>query len=132
MPTRFSSAMLLVLFAGQVAWGAPPVGYQRDVQPIFAEHCARCHGVDQADRKGGLRLDRRENALKGGDSGVAAIVPGDPDESEIIRRVTSDDPTERMPPPKHREPLSTKQVDTLKRWIRDGAAYESHWAFIAP
>ena len=63
MPTRFSSALLLVLLAGQGAWGAPPVGYQRDVQPIFAEHCALCHGGDQADRKGGLRLDQRDSAL---------------------------------------------------------------------
>ena len=108
------------------------MGYQRDVQPILAEHCAQCHGVDKAERKGGLRLDQRERALKGGDSGIAAIVPGEPDESEIIRRITSDDSTERMPPPKHHKPLSAKQVDILKKWIRDGAEYQSHWAFIAP
>src|SRR5262249_41688896 len=97
MPTRFPSALLLVLGAGPSTWAASSVDYQRDVQPIIAEHCAQCHGVDQAKRKAGLRLDRRENALKGGNSGVAAIVPGDPDESEIIHRVTSDDSTERMP-----------------------------------
>jgi mono/diheme cytochrome c family protein len=132
MMTRFTSALLLVLVAGQSSWAAPPVSYQRDVQPIFAEHCSLCHGVDTADRKGGLRLDQRESALKGGESGVAAIVPGKPDESEIIRRVTSDDSSERMPPPKHKKPLSARQVDTLTQWIRDGAAYESHWALIAP
>jgi mono/diheme cytochrome c family protein len=132
MPTRFSSALMLVLLAGPGTWGASPVGYQRDVQPILAEHCAQCHGVDKAERKGGLRLDQRKSALKGGDSGVAAIVPGEPDESQIIRRVTSDDSSERMPPPKHLKPLSEKQVDTLKQWIRDGATYESHWAFISP
>lgn len=132
MPTRITFAALLLLLAAHGARGASPVGYQRDVQPIFAEHCAQCHGVDNAERKGGLRLDLRENALKGGKSGVAAIVPRKPDESEIIRRVTSDDSTERMPPLKHKKPLSTKQVETLKQWIQDGAPYESHWAFIAP
>src|SRR4029077_19573592 len=90
------------------------------------------HGVDKAQRKGGLRLDERKSALRGGKSGAAAIMPGEPDESEMIRRGTSDDSSERMPPPKHLKPLSAKQVDTLKQWIRDGATYESHWAFSSP
>src|SRR3954453_23351798 len=106
MPTRSASALLLFLIVGQSTWGASPVGYQRDVQPILAEHCAQCHGVDKAERKGGLRLDVPKLPLRGGVSGAAAIVPGKPDESEIIRRVISDDPTERMPPPKHHKPLS--------------------------
>jgi mono/diheme cytochrome c family protein len=132
MPTRSAWALSILLIAGHAARGEPSAGYQRDVQPIFAEHCAACHGVDKGERKGGLRLDLRESALKGGKSGAAAIVPGKPDESEVIRRITSDDPNEQMPPPKHNKPLSTKQIDTLKRWIRDGAPYESHWAFSSP
>src|SRR4051812_23231563 len=115
MPTRLSFALLLMLVCGQGAWAGPPVGYQRDVQPILAEHCAQCHGVDKAERKGGLRLDVRKLALRGGVSGAAAIVPGNPDESEIIRRVISHDPPERMPPPKHHKPLSAKQVDILNQ-----------------
>ncbi|WP_165227712.1 PSD1 and planctomycete cytochrome C domain-containing protein [Aquisphaera insulae] len=131
MPTRSAFSLLLFLVFVQSTRGDSSVGYQRDVQPILAEHCTACHGVDEAERKGRLRLDRREEALKGGDSGVAAIVPGKPDESEIIRRITSDDSTERMPPKRH-NPLTSKQVDILKKWIRDGAEYQSHWAFIAP
>jgi mono/diheme cytochrome c family protein len=100
MPTRLTCALVFALVLGHRAQAASPVGYQRDVQPIFAEHCAQCHGVDKTERKGGLRLDRRESVLKGGNSGQPAIVPGAPDESEIISRITSDDPAERMPPAK--------------------------------
>src|SRR5579864_6905994 len=96
MPIRLSRVLLLVasvnVVAGSSARAAPPVDFQRDVQPILAEHCAQCHGLDAANRKSGLRLDVRESVLKGGDSGAAAIVPGKPDESELIHRVTSTDP----------------------------------------
>ena len=132
MPTRISQALLLALFVARSAAGNPPVSYQRDIQPIFAEHCTQCHGADESERKAGLRLDQRESALKVGDAGIAAVVPGKPDESELIRRVTSNDSNEQMPPPKHLKPLSPKQIDTLKQWIQDGAAYETHWAFVAP
>ena len=84
--------------------------FLRDVQPILAEHCTQCHGVDEKERKSGLRLDQRDAALKGGDSGTAAIVPGKPDKSELIRRITSTDPDEVMPPPSHKKPLS-RQAD---------------------
>src|SRR5688572_7906085 len=102
--------------------------FLRDVQPILSEHCAQCHGADEKDRKSALRLDQRDAALKGGESGTAAIVPGQPDQSELIRRVTSADSDLIMPPPSHKKPLSAKQIETLKAWIQDGAKYESHWA----
>ena len=114
------------------ARAAPAVDFQRDVQPIFAEHCAQCHGMDAANRKSALRFDLRESALKGGDSGTPAIVPGQPEQSELIHRITSTDADVVMPPPRHNKPLSAKQIDTLQQWIRDGAKYESHWAFTAP
>lgn len=122
----------VVLVAGAVARGAPPVDFQRDVQPIFAEHCTLCHGMDATDRQGGLRLDARDHALKGGDSGAAAIVPGKPEESELIRRISATAADEVMPPPRHNKPLSAKQIETLTQWVREGAKYESHWAFTAP
>lgn len=118
--------------AGAVARAAPPVDFQRDVQPIFSEHCAQCHGVDEANRKSGLRFDVRESALKGGESGTPAIVPGQPDKSELVARITATEPEELMPPPRHNKPLSAKQIETLQQWIREGAKYESHWAFTAP
>lgn len=106
--------------------------YQREVQPILAEHCTACHGVDDKERKGGLRLDVAENALQAGDSGVPAIVPGKPDESELYSRITSTDADARMPPPSHNKPLSAEQIEILKKWIANGAKFESHWAFVAP
>src|SRR5436190_6039648 len=106
--------------------------FQRDIQPILAEHCAQCHGADEKERKSGLRLDQRDAALKGGESGTAAIVPGKLDQGELIRRITSTNPDEVMPPPDHKKPLSATQIETIKQWIKDGANYESHWAFAAP
>ncbi|MBS0265096.1 MAG: PSD1 domain-containing protein [Planctomycetes bacterium] len=133
MLLRISTWGLLVVavLAGQAS-AAPPVDFQRDVQPILAEHCTLCHGVDPADRKSGLRLDLRDAALKGGESGEPAIVPGDPEKSPFIERIKSTDPGQVMPPPKHQKPLSPRQIETLTQWIREGAKYESHWAFTAP
>lgn len=118
------------LIAGD-AFAAPP-DFQRDVQPIFAEHCAQCHGVDAGDRQSGYRLDLRDAALKGGDSDKPAIVPGQPEQGELMHRITSTDPDVIMPPSKHNKPLSTKQIETLRQWIKDGAKFESHWAFTPP
>lgn len=120
------------LTVASTVWSAPPVDFARDVQSIFSEHCALCHGIDADDRKAGLRLDLRENALKGGESGTAAIVPGQPERSELIRRITSTDKDVVMPPPSHNKPLSARQIETLNQWIKEGAKFESHWAFTAP
>ncbi len=111
---------------------AKSADYQRDVQPIFAEHCAQCHGVDEKSRAAEYRLDIDEIALKGGESGKLAIVPGKPDESELIRRITAQDSDTLMPPPDHNMPLSAKQIDTLRQWITEGAKFEKHWSFVAP
>jgi mono/diheme cytochrome c family protein len=123
---------VVIVVASASARAAAPVDFQRDVQPIFSEHCAQCHGVDEANRKSGLRFDSRESALKGGESGTPAIVPGQPDKSELVARITSTDADVVMPPPRHNKPLSPRQIDTLQQWIRDGAKYESHWAYTAP
>ena len=111
---------------------AKAADYQRDVQPIFAEHCAECHGVDEKSRAAEFRLDVAEIALKGGESGKPAIVPGKPDESELIRRIVAQDADTIMPPPDHKKPLSAKQIETLRQWITEGAKFEMHWSFIAP
>ena len=131
---RVSLVKLLVLGILLLASGRRVVAadFLRDVQPILAEHCAQCHGADEKERKSGLRLDQRDAALKGGESGTAAIVPGKLEAGELIRRITSTEPEEVMPPPSHKRPLSAGQIDTLKQWIKDGATYESHWAFTPP
>jgi hypothetical protein len=111
---------------------AADVDFQRDVRPILAEHCLACHGVDAATRKSGLRLDERAAAFKGGKSGLAAIVPEHPEQSELFQRVSSHEPDTVMPPPRHKKPLDEKQIATLKKWIAEGARYETHWAFTPP
>jgi mono/diheme cytochrome c family protein len=106
--------------------------FQREIQPILAEHCAHCHGIDESTRQGGLRLDIRQNALEGGDSGTAAIVPGNPAESEMVARIRSTDPDVIMPPPHEKKPLSDAQKALLEAWIADGAGYHPHWSFVPP
>jgi hypothetical protein len=110
---------------------AEPIRFNRDVLPILADKCFHCHGPDSARRKASLRLDREEDALKKRD-GHAAIVPSKPDESELIRRTTSNDADEKMPPKGSGRDLSPAQIDILKRWVAEGAKWEKHWAFVAP
>ena len=117
----FLRAVRLVLIAFAASFvvrddlTAQVVDFQRDVQPILAESCLQCHGIDEAARQGGLRLDTRDTALKGGDSNAPAIVPGKSDPSELIRRVTSTDPAEVMPPSKGHKPLTPPQIQILKK-----------------
>jgi len=119
--------------AGVVPGAAPaPVDFTKHIQPILAEHCAHCHGIDESTRQGGLRLDIRQNALEGGDSGEPAIVPGKPEESELVARIHSTDADVIMPPPHEKKPLSVEQKALLEAWIADGAGYHPHWSFVPP
>src|SRR6188472_7463 len=79
--------------------------YNRDIRPILADHCFSCHGTDEKNRKGALRLDERDAALVGGESGEPAIVPGKPEQSALLRRVTAHDDRQVMPPPRVKNPL---------------------------
>lgn len=101
------------------------VDFTKQIQPILASRCLSCHGPDDAE--GGLRLSDQESAFEETDSGVFAIVAGDPDDSEMILRITSDDEYERMPP--EGDPLTKDEVDVLTRWIQQGASWKKHWAF---
>src|SRR4051812_44542840 len=95
------------------------VDFQRDVRPILSDYCFKCHGPDDNARKGKLRLDRRDDAVKGGRSGPA-LVPGKPDVSELIKRVTSTDEGDVMPPPSSKKQLTAAQIRTLRQWIAEG------------
>ena len=119
---------LYVWMAG-VCFISPALGvdFNLEVRSILSEHCFQCHGLDQQKSK--LRLDFEEFAHKGGKSGLAAVVPGKPDHSEMIRRVT-DRGEDRMPPKGKR--LSKAQADTLRRWIEEGGKYAKHWAYVQP
>jgi hypothetical protein len=119
-------ALLLSALAGRTICAVEPVTFSREVLPLLSDNCLSCHGPDEKRRKADLRLDTREGAL-------AALKPGRPDESELIKRVLSDDPEELMPPPKsHKVRLSGDQVAMLRRWIAEGAPWGKHWAFEKP
>lgn len=121
--------LLFGLVLVSVTGRAGPPTFNRDVRPILAQHCWRCHGFDPAERQGGLRLDVRPSAIEAADSGRAAIVPGRPDESAMIERVTSSSADLQMPPPEAARRLSESEIETLRAWIRGGAEYEQHWSF---
>src|SRR5271166_2508581 len=106
---------LLVFASGRAFAGDPaPVSFSRDVLPILAENCLLCHGPDVKTRKAELRLDVKESALRSKDP---IIVPGKSGDSELIRRVETDDADELMPPPKSGRKLTSQQKETLKRWV---------------
>jgi hypothetical protein len=117
-------------FAGGL-W-AQEVDFNRDVRPILSRHCFKCHGPDDTVRKAGLRLDLESGATGVAKSGEHAIVPGRPNQSELIRRIFAMDEDERMPPASTKNPLTAAQKDSLRRWIAAGAKYQQHWAFVPP
>ena len=108
------------------------IDFNRDIRPIFSENCYACHGPDHNKRKAGLRLDRSEEPFKVLESGKTAIIPGDLAKSELVRRITTNDPDERMPPPDFLKQLNKTQVELLSRWVKQGAQWKGHWAYLAP
>jgi len=120
--------------AAAPAAAARPVDFNWDVKPILSDNCFRCHGPDEKARRANLRLDQAESAYAAltGRTERHAIVPGDPDHSELIARITAETPARRMPPASSNKTLSEEQVETLRRWIAQGAVYKPHWAYITP
>ena len=131
----FLSAAVALLLLCQVdakADANASPSYVKDIRPILSEHCFRCHGPDDAAREAGLRFDQQESALAEADSGLPAIVPGDPDESELIARVLSEDESLRMPPLDTEDSLTAVEVELLRNWIEHGASWQQHWSLIPP
>ena len=134
---RWFAGLLLAACASSTAVWLPSsahaaeakLDFNRDVRPILSDRCFSCHGPDNEDRHAGLRLDLRDAAIGPLDSGLTAVVPGDPAKSEIIARITSTDPDVVMPPPRLNKPITPAEADILKRWITEGAEYRGHWAF---
>ena len=124
---------VLTVCSAAVAWGSAccradqPLDFNRDIRPILSENCFYCHGQDGNKREADLRLDVREAAIEAG-----AIVPGDPGASVVLERIHSTDADVVMPPPSSNRRLSDDQKKLLDRWIREGASYAPHWAFVAP
>lgn len=124
-----------VLASALILWGGSryfssrnEVHFSTDIRPILNQNCVQCHGGVR--QKNGVSFIYRDEALGVGKSGRRTIVPGDPDGSELIARVTSKDPDSRMP--YHAPPLASKQIQLLRKWIKQGAKWEDHWSFVAP
>jgi hypothetical protein len=120
-----------------LSWVTPhPAGaalsFNRDIRPILADHCFACHGPDEKQRKAGLRLDQEASSRHELKSGSVAIVPGKPEASALVHRITAADPEERMPPAEVKKPLSPEEIRLFTRWIAEGALYEGHWAYLPP
>src|SRR5438876_5325539 len=128
--SRWLGAVLLMsgIAAGGAAAKAPiKISYNRDIRPVLSDNCFFCHGPDKNKRKGKLRLDAREEAIA-----KQAIVPGKPDHSELIKRISTAEPDDLMPPPESHKKLTAAQKDLLRRWIAEGAEYQNHWAYVPP
>ena len=122
--SQLISTIIILATLAMTTMAQAEVRFNRDIRPILSQNCFPCHGPDAAARKGGLRLDLREDALK------EAIIPGDIDASELVQRLTHSDPDELMPPVDSELSLSPEQIQTLTQWVAEGAAYEAHWAFM--
>lgn len=120
---------LLTLLLGPSTF-SQEIQFNRDIRPILSDKCFLCHGPDEKKRKAGLRLDQRDGALADL-GGYSAVVPGKPDESELLARVLAyENPSELMPPPdSKRGQLTQREISLLRVWIEQGAAYQGHWAF---
>jgi hypothetical protein len=118
---------LAAIVIAPLAGTADTVSYNRDIRPVLSDKCFRCHGPDPGARKAKLRLDVRESAVE-----KKAIVPGRPEESELIRRITSNRADHVMPPPETHKRVMPSEAARLHSWIAEGAKYERHWAYIPP
>src|SRR5207247_5762428 len=99
---------------------------------ILSRYCFKCHGPDDKARKAKLRLDLMESATHAAKSGEIPIVPGKPDQSELVRRIFAKKPDDVMPPAETKNLLNDQQRQILKKWIAAGADYQPHWAFVPP
>ena len=120
----------VVLFLASLHGKPEPIQFNRDIRPILSDKCFACHGPDENKRKGKLRLDTREGMLA--ERKTPTIVPGNPDESELYHRIHHPAPEEQMPPHDHEKQLTGKEKQLLTRWIKEGAQWEGHWAWIPP
>jgi hypothetical protein len=125
-----------VILASYTRATEPPVPerveFNRDVRPILSNNCFQCHGPDESARQAELRLDIRAEAIKESATGATPIVAGKRDESELVRRILSNDDAESMPPPESHKTLTPRQKEILVRWVEQGAEYQQHWSFEPP
>src|SRR2546427_9970396 len=127
---KFNLVRASLLSSVFLSWPASAqVSFNRDIRPIMSDTCFRCHGPDKSARLMDLRLDIRDEALKPLVDGKIPIVPGKPEQSEIIRRIFASDQSEIMPPEYAHKTLTQAQKETIRQWVAEGAKYEGHWSF---
>ncbi len=135
IPASWQTALFALLTTACAVQAAPPpapIGFDREIRPLLSDACFRCHGPDDAARQAELRLDQKEPAFRPADSGKTPVVPGRPELSEVYRRLTTDDPDQRMPPPDAPRQLNSREVEIIRAWIEQGASWSDHWAFQIP
>ncbi|MBI1760886.1 MAG: DUF1549 domain-containing protein [Acidobacteria bacterium] len=140
-PARHRLKLLALLLTGWFGWQTLPpsaaqstqrrLDFNRDIRPILSDKCFACHGPDATAKRIKLRLDS-EAAAKADLGGHRAIVPGDTTRSELVRRITAADEAERMPPSHAPHQLTAQEIETLTEWVKQGAPWQQHWAFIPP
>ena len=128
---RILTIIVLSSFATPADVRADDIRFNRDIRPILSDKCFFCHGPDAGHREADLRFDVEADALADL-GGYHAIVPGAPDESELVQRIMSDDESVRMPPLESGKELTPGEIALLLRWIQEGAEYEPHWSFVPP
>ncbi|CAE7438762.1 unnamed protein product, partial [Symbiodinium sp. CCMP2456] len=129
----FAASLFLFALTVSAVSAEERIDFNREIRPILSDRCFQCHGPDEEDRHGGLRLDQRETAIAEADSGSIAIVPGKPNESQLFHRILSDDEFTQMPPPEaNKKPLTKQEIETLRKWIAQGAHWSPHWSFVPP
>ncbi len=127
MNTLPNLVLAITLISSWSIAAAAEIRFNRDIRPILSKNCFQCHGPDRNARQANLRLDKEEEAVAAG-----AIKPGDPDNSKLVERIHASEPVRLMPPSWSNKKLSDAQKDLLTRWIKQGAQYELHWAYIKP
>ena len=128
---RASRWLLVLLGVASSAVAAEQIDFNRQIRPILADACFHCHGPDAASREAKLRLDEREGLLQVRE-GVSVVVPGKPDESELLHRIVSPHEDEVMPPPRAARQLKPEEKELLRRWVVAGAPWGRHWSFAPP
>lgn len=136
---RTMSLIALIILSGiapsvAAEAGAPAeqVDFAKQIRPILSNHCFACHGPDEQKIEAGLRLDTQNRATAVLESGQRAIVPGHPEDSELLARVRSSDAEARMPPAHFGKPVSETDARLLELWIQQGARYAAHWSYVKP
>lgn len=124
----FVLAVSSLVFAQDQKNQSVSVDFNRDIRPILSDTCFACHGPDASQRKAGLRFDNKEGTF----AKTGVVVPGDSLNSRLVKRITASEPELRMPPAGSGRALTAKQIELLRRWIDEGAKWETHWAYVPP